>query len=254
MVDIDNEKTRQFECILSLITSDDIKAFTEVLISKAEPYFFNDAASSTGKYHPSYALGHGGLARHSIAVAFIMNEFLRTDCYAFTDREKDLLRCAALVHDIKKYGNGGTFTVKEHPELAGEYVMNTAKETGLISDCDAKFIASAIETHMGQWGTKEPTTDAEKLLHMADCLTSRKWIEIDFKNEDLNAENALAENVRDYGSKYAVPFGMYKGKTLDEIYDINPSYIEFLAFKMESTTHPVIAKARMLLEKKHKRQ
>ena len=44
-------------------------------------YFFEVAASSTGKYHPVYALGVGGLVRHTIAAVEIANEMYRMDMY-----------------------------------------------------------------------------------------------------------------------------------------------------------------------------
>ena len=34
------------------------------IINMLPEYFFHEAASSSGKYHPDYALGEGGLLRH----------------------------------------------------------------------------------------------------------------------------------------------------------------------------------------------
>ena len=51
---------------------------------------------------------------------------------------------------------------------------------------DAQFMASAIISHMGQWNTSWrekgilplPLTPAQKVLHLADYLASRKDINI----------------------------------------------------------------------------
>ena len=41
----------------------------EIIVNNLPDYFFLVPASSTGKYHPSFSLGDGGLLRHS-KVAF----------------------------------------------------------------------------------------------------------------------------------------------------------------------------------------
>ena len=52
-------------------------------------YFFSVSASSTGKYHPSFSLGNGGLLRHTKVVVKIAYELLAIDD-RFTDNDKDL--------------------------------------------------------------------------------------------------------------------------------------------------------------------
>lgn len=221
-----NERLSLFTPGLSLIVDTTVRNFCEILLENADEYFFHEAASSTGKYHPQYALGEGGLARHSIAVAIILNDMLRTDCYQFTDKEKDLLVCAAIVHDIKKYGNGGRYTVKEHPDIASQYVIDTQKLNNIISESDAKFMADAIKTHMGQWGAEPPSTDAQKLVHMADCLSSRKYIEVKFDHPDVVNinESKKNDNPTDPGD-YVLEFGKHQGK---KIKDVPMSYLDYI--------------------------
>lgn len=244
------DRLTYFEGVLSLIHIDEIRDFCKLLLTDADDYFFENAASSTGKYHPQYALGNGGLARHSITVALIMNDILETNCYDFTRIEKDLLICAAIVHDIKKYGNGNSsFTVKNHPELAGDYVIEECKKTNLKSDY-AIFIYDAVLTHMGQFGNIQPHTDAQKLLHIADCLASRKYLETNFNALELPKASVITESTvksnKDPGD-FLLTFGKYKGKKLKEIDDI--SYVDFLANKMENRGHPVVIKAQQYLNK-----
>ena len=67
---------------LNMIKSDDIREFAKILINDAPEYFFHVPASSTGKYHPSYALGEGGLARHTKAVMRFFNHIIRLEQYS----------------------------------------------------------------------------------------------------------------------------------------------------------------------------
>ena len=61
---------------LETFKHDDIRKFAEVLIDNAPDYFFHVAASSTGKYHPKYALNDGGLMRHTKAVVRFYNHLI----------------------------------------------------------------------------------------------------------------------------------------------------------------------------------
>ena len=48
-----------------LIKDEELANALSKIIELLPDYWFVEAASSTGKYHPSYALGNGGLLRHS---------------------------------------------------------------------------------------------------------------------------------------------------------------------------------------------
>ena len=61
--------------ILSTIVNDDIREFAKVLVEGLPAYIWEVGASSTGKYHPDYSLGVGGLMRHQIAVVRFLNFF-----------------------------------------------------------------------------------------------------------------------------------------------------------------------------------
>ena len=67
-------KTDCFFEELNYIKDENIKKSTEVMISKIPDYFFKIEAASTGKYHPEYACGEGGLVRHTKAVVRIAVE------------------------------------------------------------------------------------------------------------------------------------------------------------------------------------
>ena len=92
--------------ILNTIINDDIREFAEVLVDGLPDYIWHVGASSTGKYHPAYSLGDGGLMRHQIAVVRFLNYFFELEQYntQFTTREMDLMRVAGLIHDGRKSG------------------------------------------------------------------------------------------------------------------------------------------------------
>jgi hypothetical protein len=40
------------------------------------------------------------------------------------------------------------------------------------------YLLDAIESHMGQWGSKKPFNNIDRCVHMADYMASRNFIEI----------------------------------------------------------------------------
>ena len=167
---------------LELIKNNEIREITARLLDGAPDYFWHVAASSSGKYHPAYALGEGGLVRHvKAAVRFAHHLFVIND---FTDKEQDYIISALLLHDILKHGKDGDEgrTVFEHPILAADYIReNTTGEY-------AEVVSSLVATHMGQWTTSKyssavlqaPETRLQKFVHECDYLASRKDIEVLF--------------------------------------------------------------------------
>ncbi len=65
-----------FQEEINYIQNSNIRRSLEIMIEKLPDYFFEVEASSTGKYHPSYALGMGGLLRHTKAAVRIAYELL----------------------------------------------------------------------------------------------------------------------------------------------------------------------------------
>ena len=54
-----------------MICDPEVKRLVRIVLDKAPENFWTIAASSTGKYHPEYAAGEGGLIRHTKAVVRI---------------------------------------------------------------------------------------------------------------------------------------------------------------------------------------
>ena len=218
---------------LNDITEENIRDFAKLLIENADDYFFTVAASTSGKYHPQFDLGDGGLVRHTRCVAFFA--LCEATSRMFSEHETNLLIAAALAHDIKKLGDGkGQHTVGDHPQWAYNYIMDTYNANkSLLPKKDVNLIANMVLSHMGKWGEKDgmplPKTELEKALQAADYIASRK--------ELLGFDFRPTENVHGYGERpavnesrnekmysnpgdYLLSFGKYSGKTIKEIYEI----------------------------------
>ena len=189
-----------FEDAIMTIENKDMRNFARELVRTIPPYFFEVPASSTGKYHPMYALGVGGLYRHTLAVVKFVNYFFEVDCFKnrWDSRGRDIMRIAAIMHDSFKSGTqneyeASKYTRHDHPLIAAQNILKKIG-CGTIPDDEIKAIASAVSTHMGQWSTSprsatvlpEPKDKTQQMLHLADYLASRKDIEVLFLKQDGN--------------------------------------------------------------------
>ena len=167
------------------------------IINLLPEYWLEEAASSTGKYHPEYALGKGGLLRHSKAAMRIGYELLNNPCIGgkYTDREKDLMLMSLLVHDGLKLGlPKEKYTRFDHPILMGKFILDNKDKIGLNME-DATFMNDVIKTHMGPWTVdydgnevlEKPKTKYQNFVHMCDFLASRKCILVPFDDNNISA-------------------------------------------------------------------
>ena len=240
-----------FNSILDTFENDDIKQFADKCLDSIPPYFYEVGASSSGKYHPDYALGTLGLARHTAALVRIMNYLFGLDCIKeqFTSRERDLLRLSGILHDSRKSGTQEEYqknkwTKFDHPLQAADVAVRVWKSEGdyhKITPDELKIVYCSIRSHMGQWNTDKrapgielptPKTKYEILVHVCDYLASRKDLEMKFddlnvpKDKTENKEGAKGKNLPDINT-WTIPFGRHKGKTLLEVKAENPGYIKW---------------------------
>lgn len=166
-------------------------------VEQLPDYFFKEAASSTGKYHPKYAIGEGGLLRHTKAAVRIAQELLADPAIGnhYTSREKDLMIMALLLHDgFKKGIKEERYTRFDHPLIAADFIYSHKGEANL-SEEDALFLKKAISSHMGPWTTDykgnealpAPETKWENFVHMCDYLASRKCLLVPFDKDNTIA-------------------------------------------------------------------
>lgn len=175
-----------FEQELAMIKNQEIKDFTCLVLEKAPPYFWEVPSSSTGKYHPPQSNGPGGLVRHTRAVAFLGDALC--NIYDIVGDERDAVIAACLLHDVVKYGmEKSKWTTKTHDYDGALYIHMLAKQTGKDVPM-LSTITGAVAWHMGRWTERknghplkkfpEDFSRAEELVHVADCLSSRKQMHL----------------------------------------------------------------------------
>ena len=183
---------------IDYIKSDRIRTSCETFVEMLPDYFFKVAAASTGKYHPAFANGEGGLVRHSKVATYILNELVSAKTFGddFSDDEKDLLRFAILVHDGYKHGIlESKYTIHEHPQICANMVRRF-KDKMELTDEEVEYVAKAIESHMGEWTTNSyspvklpaPKTKAQKIVHLADFISSKKILDVKFDGNEIRSE------------------------------------------------------------------
>jgi len=179
-----------FEEELTYIKDERMQKAAKILLDNLPEYFYHISASSTGKYHPPYAEGEGGLVRHTKAAVRIAKELMEITPYdkIFACHEKDAIIITLLIHDgLKKGKVEEQYTRFDHPILAAEYVEEMQKKAGLTKK-EATFIAHSVKTHMGKWTTDYfgnevlecPHDKYQYFVHLCDYLASRKFLDVHF--------------------------------------------------------------------------
>lgn len=224
--------------ILNTIIHDDIREFAKVIVDGFPAYIWEIGASSTGKYHPTYSLGHGGLMRHQIAVVRFLNYFFELEQYntKFTTREMDLMRVAGLVHDGRKSGEQidyehSKFTKFDHPLRMANVIRSF--DGKYLSHEELELIAHCIESHMGSWNTDKtssvvlpkPEDVYQHFVHLADYLASRKDLTMAFDNFEAPNQTTTVSSVDDY----VITFGKHKGEKLIDVFKSDRSYCMWLS-------------------------
>lgn len=176
-------KSENFKRELELIMDEDLRMATKSYLDIRVPnHFWHDGASASGKFHPQFAQGDGGLVRHTKAVVMFAEELLRMSSYSYMrDEYKDYVIVACIIHDTMKYGLGefDKSEYKNHAKNAsiafGEWCE---KECGFVV---SEFLLNAVASHMGQWSIDKedrPFTSIDRCVHMADYMASRNFIDI----------------------------------------------------------------------------
>ena len=183
---------KHFERELNLIVNEDLRMAVKSYMEEAVPdYFWTDGASSSGKYHPKFSQGEGGLVRHTKAVVMFAEELLRMSSYAYMREEyKDYVIAACILHDTAKYGihEYDKNEYKNHASNASKAFAEYAEQ--VMDYKPSEFLLNAIIAHMGQWSTEKedrPFTNIDRCVHMADYMASRSFIDIPQITEEYNA-------------------------------------------------------------------
>lgn len=187
-------KEEVFKIELGYIKDERVKKACLEMIKILPDYFFEVQAASTGKYHPEYAAGEGGLLRHTKAAVRIAYELLGDACIGdkYKPIEKDLMLMGLILHDGLKHGmEKSQYSVFDHPLLIADYIMDNEEILGLEVD-EIEFVCDVVKAHMGPWTTdyrgneilERPKTKFQNFVHMCDFLASRKCILVPFDSNN----------------------------------------------------------------------
>ena len=171
---------------INLIRRDDVKQLVKMALGRVPEEFWTAAASSSGKYHPAFAAGTGGLVRHTRAAVWFAKQILELENapYAYMT---DYIYAALILHDTAKHGIlWGETTVHDHPLLVREYISQDELPVEMWQRWLG--INHLISTHMGQWRTSkysdvelpQITEGAQFFVHTCDLLASKKSVSLDF--------------------------------------------------------------------------
>lgn len=179
-----------FDQEINFIKDERLASCLRKLVELLPDYFFEVPASSTGKYHPAFALGDGGLVRHTKVAVRIAYELLQDPLIGdkYTNNEKDLMIIALVIHDGIKYGiPKERYTRFDHPLLSGKFVRDN-KDALNFSESEINFLNEVIASHMGIWNKDYdgneilpiPKTKYQNFVHMCDYLSSKKFLAVSF--------------------------------------------------------------------------
>lgn len=206
------ERLALFERELNLIHHPTIRSFVSDVLAEAPEYFFHVPASSSGKYHPAYTLGEGGLVRHTKAAIKIAESLIRANVHEWgdftisADEFSSIVIGALILHDTYKLGivksgeEQPMYSDHAHPEIIFSIISQKANEWANERKVDRdeyailNLMAFAVRTHMGKWTVSphspviltEPYNWVERFVHMCDYLASRKFIDIKQLEGDTN--------------------------------------------------------------------
>ena len=175
---------------VDMVKPDNIRIATMRCLEMAPAYFWKTPASVTGKHHPLWALGDGGLIRHTVGAVDMGINMGRYD----VDVEPKIYTAivpALILHDITKYGIKDIAETKEsdpnmywfnnHHVTAASFCRkiwqlmewNTNETTYYQDEMRWIEICDMILGHVGRWGVK-PTSKAGWIVHFADLAVSTR--------------------------------------------------------------------------------
>lgn len=178
------DNSQLFKREILLIQDEELRDFVRFYFDEyVGKWFWKSGASSSGKFHPQFTHGEGGLVRHTRAVAMVCEELLRINTYAYMrDDFKDYARVACLLHDTCKYG-------EEDEENKSCYRLHGSLAANKINQAWVEFFGGnapelllmAVRSHMGQWVEEKndrPFTNIDRLVHLSDYIASRSFWDI----------------------------------------------------------------------------
>ena len=187
-------KKDYFNVELEKMQDDNIRESTKIILNMLPDYFYEVPASSSGRFHPDFSLGEGGLVRHVKVACRIGEELFRDSIFSnFDDHKKDLIRMAIILHDGFKSGivySGHTSF--DHPIIMYNFLLDNINLIPMKEE-DVQTVARLIASHMGPWNKDKdgnevlplPTQKDEIFVHLCDYISSRNFLNVYFENNEI---------------------------------------------------------------------
>ena len=236
------DKAKVFSLMIKNFETEEFKKYFLEMCTYIPDYIFTIPSSTSLKYHNATQCQRFGQVYHVYMFSEILNYRLnlKSNKEKFVDPKfRDAMRCVPVFHDTLKCGQNGSYTVHNHPLLAGEWVRKTIVKNN-IPDEYKECIARMCERHSGEWTTStrmknvilpEPETDAEIFIHECDILSSRSNIDMDIPEElktilkKIDEDQGFNMDVDIDIEDYIIPIGKYKGQKLVYVNNSHPNYI-----------------------------
>lgn len=201
-----------FEKEINLIKNEHLKNIVRYTLDAAPECIQHIPASSSGRYHPEYSLGDGGLSRHikaTVGIAWSMIEsdvlkgLLKKEEKDFNNElYNDVVYASLILHDCCKPDDTEKHSTRfDHPLIGAGLFKNVMTEYfkdihSYLSEDEKnnlknaiRLIYKCIQSHMGIYTTApyakgivlpKPDSNIEWFVHLCDLLSSRKYLEFDF--------------------------------------------------------------------------
>lgn len=234
---IEEQKIAVFQPLLDKFETEEMRLYCMDMIEQIPDYIFDMPSSTSGKYHNKTQCQPHGQIYHILMFAEILNYLLALKCNKEkfkSPQQRDAMRCVPIFHDALKCGlEGGSWTVHEHPMLAGKWVREAHVEHN-IDDKAKEAIARMCERHSGEWTTSkkskvilpEPENEMERMIHMCDILSSRNNIDMPVPDYLRDIFDDTEEKI-EFDKDYVLNFGQFKGQKLVDVYKEKPDYIDW---------------------------
>ena len=162
-----------FKKELDLIENAEIYDFVLECFDKFCPdYFWTAPSSTTGKWHPKYAQGKGGIVRHTKSAVWWGLELMKP--FSIPEEHKSVIVAALILHDLRKNGDsleekaekGYEITKTHGVDLAKKIIEDRGLSNYYTTSPEWKLqITRAIASHMGPWS--EPLTASPVMIRQA---------------------------------------------------------------------------------------
>jgi len=204
-----------------------IKRITTEAFNNVAPRFFHEAASTSGKYHPIFSLGDGGLVRHVLAAAHFCERFL-VAAPQLSQYEKDIALAAVLRSLIASHMGCWNKPTKRDitNRLRLDEIIAAFKKSGYFVRPDIKSLS--VEEIQNELALPTPDTFLRQLVANSDyvaadrSLTGLADVFDEESEEECSDDIATACTVED-------PYALnYKSKEDEPATEKQISYLSYL--------------------------